>query len=142
MADTHLGDGFNHEYRDYREQQCQDSFASSLCALIIFSSPTFGDQLSMAYFLQDHNEVHFNLSQVTGNVIGFTDLSGPIDEDWLSRHRLQHVAFYNALLTPAVGLTPPSIVDVPSLEDEGVFYRWMQAHNDLHSQLDQALGLT
>ena len=110
--------------------------------MIIFGTPTFGDALSMAYFLHDHNQVHFNLCQVTSDVIEFTDLSNEIDEDWLARHNLQHVAFYNALLTPATGLTPPSIVDVPSLEDEGVFYRWMQAHNDLHRQLDQALGLT
>jgi hypothetical protein len=110
--------------------------------VIIFSTPEFGDEQSLGYFLADHNQVHFNLCQATGNVISFTDLSGEIDEDWLARHRLQHVAFYNALLTPATGLTPPSIVDVPDLDDEGVFYRWMQAHNDLHTQLDQALGIT
>jgi hypothetical protein len=105
----------------------------------------FGDSQGLQYWLQDHNMVHWNLCSIsagTSNPVQFVDFTGAVDNNWITRHHLQHQALVVSLLTPAAGLTPTSVLDVPDLNDEYVFYHWMQAHNDLHRQFDEALGLT
>ncbi len=108
----------------------------------IFSDLAFDDKIGIAMFLQAHDARHKLYQQVaTLQKLQFpsSDFSEYPDSDWFNNHYTAHIAL--ARLSIPNASTDITVLTDYDWSDEEMFYTWMQTHQTVHQQLDQALGL-
>jgi hypothetical protein len=107
-----------------------------------FGDLQFGDNQGLQPWLAAHDQRHMTELQGIGRqgvALPYSNLDPKIDEDWLGRHVLYHLSMIRFAL-------PNTTASSPLLEmkwdNPTNFQVWHQMHNDLHSALDQALGIS
>lgn len=108
-----------------------------------FGDLRWGDSQGLQYWQQNHNDSHINYARVIAQPVATPDLTGDVDGNWFSMHVLMHQTLQDMVLSAAEysGIGQPVLIDVHRWTDPEMFYWWHAAHNDLHRNLDQALGL-
>lgn len=108
----------------------------------IFSDLRFDDKIGLALFLQAHDSRHKMYQQIaTLQSLQFPnyDFSEYPDSAWFADHYAAHIALARlSIPNPSTDITVLTDFD---WSEEPMFYTWMQTHQSVHQQLDQALGL-
>jgi hypothetical protein len=107
-----------------------------------FGDLEYGDQSGLDSWLAAHDQRHKTERQtiaVNGVALPSRSMEGPLNQEWLGRHMVEHQTLKDFAL-PDTSVN--SLILEMSWNSEENFYKWHQIHNELHSRLDQALGLT
>jgi hypothetical protein len=107
-----------------------------------FGDLVYGDNQGLQSWLLAHDQRH----RVELQAIGFQGVSLPysslaekIDSDWFGRHVLNHLGM---IRFAADDDTVSSQLLEMEWDNPQNFQVWHQMHNDLHSVLDQSLGIS
>ncbi len=107
-----------------------------------FGDLSFGDDRGLRSWISNHDIRHRVELQAIGRkgvALPYSSLDQKIDDDWFGRHLLYHMS----MLRYAVD---DDTVSAQLLEmkwdDAQNFQVWHQMHNDLHSVLDEQLGIS
>jgi len=107
-----------------------------------FGDLNYGNDIGLQSWLAAHDQRHrFELQVIAlkGAALTYAGLDTKIDSDWFGRHMLYHIGMLR------FGVNDDT-VSAQLLEMEWDnpqnFQVWHQMHNDLHSVLDQSLGIS
>lgn len=107
-----------------------------------FGDLSFGDTSALQSWSSAHDLRHRTENQAiitqNGSALPYASLDAPIDEDWLQRHVMYHLAMLK--FAPNDQSVSAQLLDTPWSDDTN-FQFWHQMHNDLHQVLDQTLGI-
>jgi hypothetical protein len=112
----------------------------------IFGQLDYGDYSTVQDWGAAHAQAHRTIARVVttnGFPVQPVILSAEhIDDDWFGRHGLAHVAlqrFYKPDTTVSSELMISSLKD---WTDKDKFYDWHMMHDQIHSRLNNALGIS
>lgn len=112
----------------------------------IFGQLEYGNYASVEDWGAAHAQAHRTITRVcanNGNPISPVLLSPEhIDDDWFGRHGLAHMALQR-FYTPDSSVSSTLMVsNLKDWETANQFYDWHQMHDQIHTRLNAALGIS
>lgn len=112
----------------------------------IFGDLEYGNYESVLDWSQAHAQAHRTIQRVAatnGNALTPTILSGEhIDNDWFGRHGITHVGLQRFYLPDGTASSALLISSLEDWEKENTFYDWHMMHDQVHTRLNAALGIS
>jgi hypothetical protein len=108
-----------------------------------FGDLDYGDTSGLQDWMSAHAQRHRiereSIAMLYGIPLGAPLLDAPLNHDFFGRHMLAHLALVKFC-------QPDTTVSATLLEYEwesaDKFYLWHQAHNQIHQNIDNALGIS
>lgn len=107
-----------------------------------FGDLVFGDNRGLKPWSFAHDQRHkveLQAIGLRGVRLPYSSLAEHLDSDWFQRHSLYHLSMLNYF-------SPDDSVSTQMLtmewDNAQNFQVWHQMHNDLHSHIDQSLGIS
>lgn len=114
--------------------------------MTLYGDLEYGNKAALQNWIQAHDIAHRQYREaaaMAGNALEALLLGQPdIDNDWLGRHGLGHVALFRFAPTGSGLLNSITFSTVKDLANEDGFYDWHQRHDYVHSQINAAFGIT
>ena len=107
-----------------------------------FGDLVYGDNKGLRPWMHTHDQRHRVELQAIGRLgvaLPYSSLAEHMDQDWFQRHSLYHLSMLRYF-------APDDSVSTQMLTMEWTdaqnFQVWHQMHNDLHSHVDESLGIS
>lgn len=113
--------------------------------LSIYGDLEYGNYGSIEAWAAAHDQAHRSLTRAAamqGTPIPGGLLTGEnIDNVWMGRHGLMHIALARFLPANSTGSSTLMLSSLSEWLTESSFYDWHQRHDDIHSRLNQIFGV-